>query len=152
MSIYEILTVIASGIAILISIIALRKSNLSSTAYIELYINERITDTKEKVAELFLEKEKLPTITGSANTAYPDIVKAYEKVINSAIENNLNAYEGACTIYLDDKIDKERFKKTYRTEIKRLVENSGMKQYFDATTSRFKGILKVYKEWEDLEK
>ncbi|MBI4834808.1 MAG: hypothetical protein HY811_08335 [Planctomycetes bacterium] len=153
MTVYEIIsTVIAIG-AFVVSFIALRKSSSASTANIELYINERITNTKEKVSEISIKIADLPAIMGSAHPAYNKTIEAYKNIFDSTVENNLNAYENACAIYIDGKIDKDRFKKTYKTEIRQLVENEGMKRYFEpATTSRFKAILKVYKEWEDLEK
>ena len=73
--------------------------------------------------------------------------------VNSAIEDNLNAYEKGCTLFIDDKIDKDRFFKDFRTEIRQLVENKNLNEkYFHPTTSKFKAILKVYDLWENLEK
>ena len=56
------------------------------------------------------------------------------------------------TKYLDEKIDKVRFKKSYHTEIRQLVESEKLQSYFNPVTSKFKGILKVYDEWNNLEK
>jgi hypothetical protein len=71
----------------------------------------------------------------------------------SAVEDNLNAYEKACGLYWDDKIDKSRFKKDYSNELRQIVENKNLKpKYFDPITSNYKAILKTYREWFDLEK
>lgn len=64
----------------------------------------------------------------------------------------LNQYEGACANYTDGKIDKERFKKSYQLSIRQLVESTALAEYFHPTTSSYKVILKVYREWEDSEK
>ena len=74
------------------------------------------------------------------------------KALNSAIEINLNAYEEACAKYIDNKVDKERFKKNYMVSIRQEVENPTNKERFNATTSPYKAILKVYAEWFNLEK
>ncbi len=40
----------------------------------------------------------------------------------------------------------------YKDEIRNLVHDEEFKKYFDGVTSTYKAILKVYREWEDLEK
>lgn len=75
------------------------------------------------------------------------------KLFYSALEDLLNHYERACMLYIDGKIDKERFKKEYSTEIRNLVEKGEYKErYFPPHTSKYKAILKVYDSWENLEK
>lgn len=69
-------------------------------------------------------------------------------MIAIADQEILNAYEEACMKYLDGKVDKERFKKTYIDEIRNIVKNNEAK--FGASTS-YTAISKVYKEWNDLE-
>ena len=81
-----------------------------------------------------------------------NMLASYSKHFDLAIENNLNAYEEACAKYLDNKVDKVRFKKTYISEIRQVVENVELKKYFDAVSSKYKAILKVYYEWENHEK
>lgn len=73
-------------------------------------------------------------------------------MIQNAKEGLLNAYENGCFKYIDNKIDKERFKKIYLIEIRNIVEDKSFKDKFDSNTSRYKAILKVYKEWNDLGK
>lgn len=73
-------------------------------------------------------------------------------LFNNAIEELLNAYENGCAKYLDNKVDKERFKKIYMVEIRNVVENKSFKDKFDSYTSRYKAILKVYNEWNNFEK
>jgi len=115
MTLYEIATVVIAVIALIISVISLVTSMKNSSAMIELTINERITNTKEKVGDVsnimtpFLAKQE-PTAEEKR------IIDLYTKQFDLAIENNLNAYEEACAKYLDKKVDKKRFKKIYKTE------------------------------------
>lgn len=76
----------------------------------------------------------------------------YSNRFSAAQEDLRNAYEEACSRYLDGKADKVRFKRMYMVEIRNLVEDETQKEYFDAVKSRYKCILKVYEEWNNLEK
>ncbi len=152
---FELATIVLSGFSILISICAIilayissKKVEKSNSAEVELAINERITNTKEKIID-FTKNIELSRKKKTSSKNKKMIL--FEKQLNSLIENNLNAYEEGCAKYIDKKIDKVRFKKTYKTEIKNLVEHKDYNKYFDAVTSQYKGILKVYKEWENLE-
>ena len=80
-----------------------------------------------------------------------ETLKIYDKNLDSSIESMLNTYDDACAKYLDKKIDKIRFKKTFHVEIRNLIENTDLKKYFDPVNSRYKPILKVYNEWENHE-
>lgn len=73
----------------------------------------------------------------------------------SAMEELLNAYENACSKYRDGKVDKDRFKKTYFSEIRNIFEppdNRFEKLIHPEGTSRFKALWLVYREWYNLEK
>ena len=78
-----------------------------------------------------------------------EIEEALKQALKTAQEQNLNAYEEACAKYLDGKVDKERFKKNYSVEIRQLVEKYSEK--YGATTP-YKATIKVYNEWNNLEK
>lgn len=157
MSAYEILAILFTILGLVISLISLVKSikankisqeankvsleaNKISQGEIELNIYQMINQTKKDVRDI--------TLTIAKKSDDKDILS---QAFNSAIESNLNAYEEACAKYLDNKVDKERFKRNYSVEIRQLVENTNYKKYFDATTSPYKCILKVYNEWNNLE-
>jgi len=76
----------------------------------------------------------------------------YMKILKSHIQTMLNNYESACAKYLDCKIDKSRFKKEYKDEIRNLFEDKNSKEYLTPPASKYKAIIKVYDEWENLEK
>jgi hypothetical protein len=67
----------------------------------------------------------------------------FKRVFQTTIEANLNAYEEACSKYIDNKIDRKRFHQNYRIEIPQLVENEDYKQYFGGENSRYSAILQV---------
>ena len=75
----------------------------------------------------------------------------YRKSFNAATQTLINYYDSACSKYVDGKVDKVRFKKSYKNEIRKLIENKDLKEYFDPLTSSYKPILNVYAEWEKLE-
>lgn len=148
MTIYEIIAVVISllGLSLSIwSIVKARSAHKIAQGQIELNIHQLLTQAKKDEMEISIliaekcsnDSSKMKTIIFSA--------------LNTAIERTLNAYEEACAKYLDGKVDKERFKKNYHIEIRQLVESENHKKYFDSTTSAYKAILKVYKEWNDLE-
>lgn len=77
----------------------------------------------------------------------------YQKLFFEALEDYINKYDKACMLFLDGKFDSERFKREYRVEIRRLVEDGDYKErYFPAHSSKFKAVLKVYENWENQEK
>lgn len=153
MSKYEILSLIFSGIAILIAVLSYllaKRANSTASANTELYINERITNTKEKVSEISMLMSSLITKKNKTNEEEEQL-KIFQFNFKAAVENNLNAYEESCAKYLDNKVDKKRFHKQYKTEVRQLVENEQFKEYFDRASSRYRSILKTYNEWENLE-
>lgn len=149
MSTYEIIAGTATSIGLLISIISIIKASKAhkiAQGQIELNIHQLLNQTKKDVMEVSL---LIAEKTTNNDQAMKDILK---QALNTANERNLNAYEEACAKYLDNKVDKERFKKNYNIEIRQLVEDKNNKDKFNATTSPYKAIIKVYKEWNDLEK
>lgn len=129
--------------------------NLISMGNLELSTSERISNTRDKVGDITIIISPLISkkISGTLTEDEGHTFEVQNKVLDSAIENNINAYEEACSKYIDGKIDKGRFKKSYNTEIRQLVENSNLNSlYFNPLTSKFKAILRVYDEWNNLEK
>lgn len=148
MTLYQIVAIIISSIGLLISIISIVRANNAhkiAQGQIELNIHQLLNQTKKDVMDISI------TIAEKCSDNQQDMKDALNKAFRTATERNLNAYEEACAKYLDNKIDKERFKKSYNIEIRQLVEDSNNKDKFDATTSHYKAILKVYNEWNDLE-
>lgn len=153
MSRYEIITLTISVLAILISIASYLRTSSIAMGNLELSIRERLSSSKTAVQNSIAQ---LTPLLSKKNTIGLDPtetlqLQAFEGIYKSCIEDNLNAYEEACAKYLDKKVDRKRFRKTYKTEIKQLVEKTDYNDYFHPTTSRYKAILKVYNSWENLE-
>lgn len=172
---YNNLTLLIAGISalfalgsLIVAIISLVKSNRNSEnslnkseiqnmialGNLELSISERISNSKDKVGDITLIISPLVAkkLSNSLTKDEEATLNSQQKVLESAIENNINAYEDACSKYLDGRIDRIRFKKSYHTEIRQLVESKKLETYFNPLTSKFKALLKVYDEWNNLEK
>ncbi|WP_143485914.1 hypothetical protein [Pseudomonas sp. PA15(2017)] len=133
---------------------AIAQENLSlQHAMVELEISQSIENAKSKINEIalimvpFVAKEKANALSSEDVEA----LSLYRKNFNAATQTLINYYDSACSKYADGKVDKIRFRKTYKTEIRRLVENEDLQEYFNPLTSSYKPILNIYKEWEHLE-
>jgi len=147
--IFSVFALFISIIGLIISCIANHKSNKTQMGSLESQLRSAISSARKSFSEFSLiiaQKKEKDTIEGEK--------EIYKKILKERHEDSLNAYEEACAKYIDGKIDKVRFKKSYCGEIRNLVQNktNGEEKYFDSTTSPYKAILKVYKEWNDLEK
>lgn len=148
---YEIITIIISisGFFVAFStffngkkIRELEESNLKhNMAQTELYIQELLVNSRKLFIDVSIEMVKLPNTFNQEDK---------NKFLIPALQEILNSYEIACAKYLDDKIDKERFKKTYFQEITELMNNKSYKNLLEKANS-FQAIKKVNKEWNDRE-
>lgn len=102
---------------------------------LEIQLRELINAASHEITYYGVELEKNPT----SNI----LIRSFE----SAEEQYRNAYEEACSKYLDGKIDKERFEKMYLIEIQNLVTNTDQKIHYDATQSHYRCTLAVYNQW-----
>ena len=139
--------IMISIVGAIISIIALiksfntdRKTHNFAQGQIEIQVREMISQKKTRYADLGIQLEGNPENASLKNA------------INAALEEVLNAYDEACSKYIDNKIDKKRFKKLYIEEIKNIVDGSETKQYYLMPHSKYKATVKVYDEWYNLEK
>ncbi len=130
------------------------EQNLSlQQGMVELEISQSIENAKSKINEIsmvmvpLVSKENLKTITSEDS----ETLTLYRKNFDAATQTLINYYDSACSKYSDGKVDRVRFKKTYKNEIRKLVENKDLQEYFNSLTSSYKPILNVYSEWEHLE-
>lgn len=151
---YEIAALIVSGISLAFAavsfFVSLNANKKSSSASVELTIHDAITSATEKIMDCSADMDKLNAKNNRTEEEESELQMKKSR-FNVAVENYLNAYEVACAKYIDNKIDKARFEKLYTSCVQKIVENPKFKKYFDAVTSRYKAILKVYKEWFDKE-
>jgi hypothetical protein len=118
------------------------KQNMAQT---ELYIQELLVNARTLFLNINLEKLKL-----AIDPTNVSLNAVADQLTLHSLQEILNAYEVACMKYLDAKIDKERFKKTYHQEIRQLFETEGYKSLLDKANS-FHAIKKVNTEWHNLE-
>lgn len=145
--ILSVLSLIMSGVALYKSNDANNRANELQSAsndvqmgLLEIQIREMIENARKEFDEIATQLK-----SGSCNDS---VLLAKLK---SAKESYVNAYDEACTKYLDGKIDKSRFKKTYDNEIRNLVESEVFKELYMEPQTKYKATVKVYKEWNDNE-
>lgn len=107
---------------------------------VEMQIRERITNARIRYEDLIMHYQ---------SKLGDELIK---NVYESTKEEFLNSYDEACQKYLDKKVDKERFRKSYFTEIQSIVENETFKHKYDTQSTPYKATVKVYNEWFNLEK
>lgn len=150
---YEIASLAIAFLSLCLSIWALVRAGKASSASIEISLLDSITSADEKIGECSAAMDDLLAKgVENLNDEEKTLLELKTKRYNTAKENYLNAIEEACAKYLDNKIDKKRFKKAYSSSVRKVVENQNFKKYFDPVTSKYKAILKVYDKWFNLEK
>lgn len=143
MSTEEVATLIPtifSAAAIVIALLSYLNSRKASRVSTELLIQQLISNARKDTYEFMYE---------ISENKKGEVAK---KLLDAYIERELNTYDVACAAYLDKKIDKTRFKKTYFTEIQTLFEKTdGVKKILERN-GRYNAVKKVYREWSNLEK
>lgn len=134
------LALIVSIIAIIISCIANKKSSDMQAGSVEMEIRSMITNAKNRFSDLSIQ------LNEQQNN---EILKT---AITAALEEVCNAYDEACMKYLDKKVDKKRFKKTYISEIGNWVTNQQVKDRYVVPQTKYNATVNVYREWHNLEK
>lgn len=133
------LTIIISLVALGFSLYSFFKSNSLMRGQVEIQIREMISSAQWRYTDLGIQLSK------------DDQNETLIASVNAALEIVLNAYDEACAKYIDKKVDRERFKKLYITEIRNLVEDDSTKSYYVMPQSKFQSTVKVYREWYNLE-
>ena len=129
-----------SGLATVLALLSYLNSRKASRVSTELLIQQLISDTRKDTNEFMY------AISGENKDAIA------KQLLASYIERELDTYDVACAAYIDKKIDRARFKKTYSTEIQNLFEKTdGVKKILERN-GRYNAIKKVYNEWFNLEK
>lgn len=103
----------------------------------------QIEETSLEIAELLSEKK-----VSELNERDNQFLEILKKKQNCVIENYINVYEIACGLFLDNKIDKKRFRETYIDDIKNLCEKDTFKKQMQPDgTLKYNNIWKVYHSW-----
>jgi siroheme synthase (precorrin-2 oxidase/ferrochelatase) len=143
LTIGDIISLVIGIGTILVSVSSLINSfiyNRLVKGQIEMQIRERISNARARYEDFILQY---------ASDLANELVGS---ILRSTKEEFSNAYEEACQKYLDNKVDRDRFKKSYSNEIRSIVENNAFKQLYVPPQTQFKATFKVYEEWFDSEK
>ena len=145
--------------ALITSIVSLWSSNRASKlseGEIECQLSTLIRDGINRHIESSIELERYKEacfVKGMSKSEVED-TKLF-KVLNSNVEANeeglLNAYEEACAKYLDNKVHRARFQKSYHRQIANLVEQGLFDDKLNKPSSHYKCILIVYNHWYNFE-
>lgn len=130
---------ILSLIAIIVSVISFSRTNPLQKGLVEMQIRELISNARYRYLD----------VSSEISSKEEDI--ALRKKSEALLEDLLNAYDEACAKYIDNKVDKKRFKKLYEVEIRQLYEEDSLSDKFQKQTTRFQAIRKVYDKWNKTE-
>jgi hypothetical protein len=175
MSDAETWTIIIAAVALVVSIAALivsivavrrlsrenREANTLRSEHLKLQhtmaevaLRNQIVEARRELAEFFSEHQDFlrrmkdaPNLSAEDKGRRAALVAASDELI----ERSLNALDAACQSYLDDKIDKIRFKKAYQRDIRQAVQNEVHRQSFQPGHA-YNALMRVYEEWENPEK
>lgn len=167
MSTNEIVTLVISVCALILSAVAVYKSSKQgdrsndigtqslalSHATIELELRNHVNNAQLRVQDFtaehaeFLGRDKA-TLSGPEKKRRETL----EKIGESNLEGYLNALDETCQKYLDSKVDRARFKKSFQRDIRQAVHDEVHKDYLMAPGHAFTALMKVYEEWENPEK
>ncbi len=136
---------------------AAHSSRLIAMGQAETTIRSSLRQSRQRVSDLALQVATLLDGRRPVQLTAQDRrrLDALELALAAAIEDELNAYDDACGKYIDGKIDRIRFKKTYVEEIRNVCQSTanGYSQFIHPEgTSKFQPIWKVYREWHVHEK
>ncbi|EJD6473787.1 hypothetical protein V6478_001269 [Providencia rettgeri] len=114
-------------------------------ASIESSIATSISDSKIQSQTTGLEYFKIKESPESSE----QLIEVYRLAFDSSKENYLNQYELACQKYVDGKVDKKRFKKSYSQALYELYINPEYKEIFDAKKLSYPSLRKLVTEFHN---
>ncbi len=122
---------------------------LTAQGALETQIRNVINESNHE--RIMIALEKLKYLDEDNEDAESKIKEKRKRILTVALElseeNYRNAYEDACAKYLDGKVDRDRFEKMYKSDIRRLVESEPHKKYYATNQSPYSNTLRVYNEW-----
>jgi hypothetical protein len=135
--------------------VALRLNTRMSSAHSEISIFQTIRDSRLRSDQVAVEFEEFAELTTSKVTKADERkLRMLQHRLAYAVEENLNALELACGLYVDDKVDRRRFKLFYKDEIAEVCksrEPEYVKRLQPVETSQYNLIWRVYREWNPRE-
>jgi len=155
-----IISLLIAVISVIFSIRSQRKANLISTGNLENSLRNSISNARRNMEErslyymkLIIEFRHEIMLEPDAKKMIHEAIEGASKTYASSVEDMLNAYENACGVYIDKKVDQKRFKEDYRQEVFNIVdvsENDDDITYklIHSNQTKFNNIIKVYNKWK----
>ena len=114
-------TIGISFIALILSIISLRKNNSLAKDNALENIKRNIDAAKTQYETLAMEIASLQAKTNPTNDEKEEL-KIKSAILESALEKVLNAYDNGCSLFYKGKINKNDFKERYQLDIQDYVK------------------------------
>lgn len=137
------------------ALVALRLNTRMSSGHAEISIFQTIRDSRLRADQVAVDLEEFSALTASkVSRADERKLKMLQHRLEYAAEENLNALELACGLYVDNKVDRRRFKLFYKDEIAEVCKSTApeyTKKLQPVDTSQYNLIWKVYREWNPRE-
>lgn len=136
-------TIGISFIALILSIISLRKNNSLAKDNALENIKRNIDAAKTQYETLAMEIASLQAKTNPTNDEKEEL-KIKSAILESALEKVLNAYDNGCSLFYKGKINKNDFKERYQLDIQDYVKEFPEKYNEPLTT--YGNVVRFYKE------
>lgn len=136
-------TIGISFIALILSIISLRKNNSLAKDNALENIKRNIDAAKTQYETLAMEIASLQAKTNPTNDEKEEL-KIKSAILESALEKVLNAYDNGCSLFYKGKINKNDFKERYQLDIQDYVKEFPEKYSEPLTT--YGNVVRFYKE------
>lgn len=143
------LNLFISIIAIIISGISLYRSSKSAEIANDIRMGQEELEIRKMISAA--RKDFLDIAEKISDGDIDDKKNLLQQRFEAAKEDLANVYDEACMKYLDGKVDKSRFKKSYNVEIRRIVEEPKFNDLYEKVSTKFQATIKVYNEWNHFE-
>jgi hypothetical protein len=145
-----IISILGLAVNIFIAVFVWEYTDIQNKANNWLAVNQHIADAEKNELEMGFRYHQLEIET-IINEKYKgheyDTLSLIYKDYRISIMNKLNAFEVACTMYFEEKLDKKSFFEDRKYEIEDLVENKGYSEWFgESKTGFYKNIRRFYNE------
>jgi hypothetical protein len=141
-NIISVSALLLSVLSAVFSVIQIRYTQ----AQMEIAIRNRITSARERIEDFLLDKISKYL----REDDYDKYSAGYDGIYKSLVEDQLNAYEEACQKYIDNKVHRGTFIKSYKSEITNLFKNNDFKNELlnDDGPYDYKYLHMVREKWD----
>ncbi|SMG57042.1 hypothetical protein [Cedecea sp. NFIX57] len=150
---------ISLGVAIFSLIISIAtffaasRSNRNALGVSEENTYSKIQDAEDARADFAMEialKAEAWKLANAGKTY--QMIPAEEKMADHKIQRVLNAYDMACQRYIDKKLDRKRFRRTYGDRIQKICDNADFQRIKNRTTHSYTALNQVNDELNNPER